>query len=49
MKSLAEDSNEGVREKWKDYKIPCIVLPSMDHRMEIAVAFGIFLFLLNNS
>ena len=35
-----------IRDEWKDFLMPCVVLDWMDHRLEISLAYGIFFILL---
>ena len=47
IQALAEDKNEEIKEKWKDFKIPCVILSSMDHKMEISIAFSFYYHLIS--
>ena len=40
VKSLAEDSNNEIRNNWASFAIPCVVLPNMSHKLEVAFAFS---------
>ena len=43
LKRLAKHAEAEVKEKWEDFKAPCLVLPHITHKQDIAIAFSLFL------
>ena len=40
VKSLSNDSNVEIKEQWQLFMLPCVVLPHMSHKMEVAFAYS---------
>lgn len=40
VKSLSNDANAEIKEQWQSFMIPCVVLPHMNHKMEVAFAYS---------
>jgi ParB-like chromosome segregation protein Spo0J len=47
VKSLSNDTNSDIKNQWQSFTLPCVVLPHMSHKLEVAFAYSfIFKFIL---